>query len=122
MMTKEEILKLVHEIETPEIRAGETHRFKNIWIVVTERRMFCRQYYFSENSWYTTFLKDPGGYIKCDDTIIKVKGVIPKDLDEINPKVNDAYIEKYTKSPFPGIARKITGPNYMERTMELIPV
>ena len=39
MMTKEEILKLVHEIETPQIRAGETHRFKNIWIVVTEGRM-----------------------------------------------------------------------------------
>ena len=121
-MKKEEVLWLANETEMPQIRAGETHRFNDIWIVVAEGRLFCRQYAFGERSWYHAFQENPDGTIKCGDAVIEVKGVIPDDLDEINPKVNEAYLEKYTKSRYPEIARQMTGPRYMERTMELIPI
>ncbi|PWJ44372.1 DUF2255 family protein [Sediminitomix flava] len=123
-MTKDEILKLVDETKTPQIRAGETHSFNDIWMVVVDGRIFCRQYSFSERSWYSSFLSDSKGAIKCDDKIIEVNGIIPKDLDEINEEVNKAYIEKYDNrlNHYPQIAHQMTGEKYMAKTMELIPI
>ncbi|WP_010518581.1 DUF2255 family protein [Croceivirga radicis] len=123
-MTKSEIIKLVNNTQTPQIKAGEMHRFNDIWMVIVDNRIFCRQYAFGERSWYTTFLEDSKGYIKCGDQIIKVKGIVPEDLDAINAQVNEAYIEKYETrlNHYPQIAHKMTGERFMERTMELIPV
>ena len=115
-MNKEELLKLVDEREYHQLRAGETHRFIDISIVVAEGRMFCRQYSFSKRSWYHAFQKDSNGAIKCGDVVIKTKGVIPADLEAINPKVNEAYLKKYGD-----LASMMLGPQYMASTMELIP-
>lgn len=116
-MNKEQVLKLVKETEYQKIRAGETHRFIDTSIVVAEDRLFVRQYSFRKRSWYTAFLDDPNGAIKCGDTVIKVQGVVPTDLDEINPKINEAYLEKYGHA-----AQMMTGARHMASTMELIPV
>ena len=123
-MTKDEIIKLVDATENPLIKAGEKHRFNYIWIVVVENRMFCSQYDFSKNSWYSTFLKEPKGYIKCNDTIIKVNGINPKDLDDINDRINDAYIEKHAKrfTKMSHYAYQMVETPRMKRTMELIPI
>lgn len=121
-MTKEEIIQQIHETKTCQIKAGETHRFNDIWLVVAEGRIFCRQYSFSERSWRTEFLKNPDGYIKCGELICKVKAIIPEDLETINPKVNEAYIEKYVErlNYYPQIAREATGEKFQKSTMELI--
>ena len=121
-MTKKEISDLVYNTETPQIKAGETHRFNDIWIVVVDGRLFCRQYSFGTKSWYHAFLEDSNGYIKCRNTITKIEALIPNDLEEINPKVNEAYLDKYANkfTTYPDIAQKMTGIRYMEKTMELI--
>lgn len=116
-MTKEEILKLVNSREYHKLRAGETHRFIDISIVVAEGRLFVRQYSFSKRSWYHAFQEDPNGAIKCGNVVIKIKGVIPADLETINPKVNEAYLEKYGNR-----ASMTLGTQYMASTLELIPV
>ena len=123
-MTKNEILKLADNTETPQIRAGETHRFNDIWIVVTDGRLFCRQYSHGKKSWYHAFLSNPKGAIKCGNTVVEIKGVVPDDLDSINSSVNAAYIEKYEKrlNHYPDIAHLMTGERFMKTTMELIPV
>ena len=123
-MTKKEIITLVHETENPLIKAGEKHSFNYIWIVVTDERIFCRQYDFSERSWYSTFKKNPNGYIKCGDIIIKINGVIPEDLDKLNNKINSAYIDKYANKfkTYPKIAHQMTESRFMAKTMELIPI
>ena len=123
-MTKEEIIRLVNDTENPLIKAGEKHNFNYIWIVVTEGRLFCRQYDFSERSWYSTFLNNPNGYIKCGDTIIKVKGIIPKDLNQINHNINKSYIEKYANrfNSMSHYAIEMTEARFMEKTIELIPI
>ncbi|MEM7297046.1 MAG: hypothetical protein AAF391_02140, partial [Bacteroidota bacterium] len=69
-MTLQEILELVDSHQYHQIRAGEEHRFIDISIVVAERRMFCRQYSFSNRSWYHTFQDAPNGAIKCGQTVI----------------------------------------------------
>lgn len=123
-MTKNEILELVQNTENSLIKAGENHRFNYIWIVIAEERLFCRQYDFSERSWYSTFQKSSNGYIKCGDTILKVRGVIPKDLDKLNNKINLAYIDKYANKfkTYPKIAHQMTESRFMAKTMELIPI
>ncbi|PWJ44440.1 DUF2255 family protein [Sediminitomix flava] len=123
-MTKNEILNLVHETKTPQIKAGEIHRFNDIWLVVAYNRIFCRQYAFAERSWYTSFQNDPKGHIKCGQIEIRVKGIIPDDLEALGEEINRAYIEKYDTrlNHYPEIAHKMTGKRFMERTMELVPV
>ena len=116
-ITKEEILKLVNSREYHKLRAGETHRFIDISIVVAEGRLFVRQYSFSKRSWYHAFQEDLNGAIKCGDVVIKIKGVIPADLETINPKVNDTYLKKYGE-----LASMMLGPQYMDSTLELIPI
>lgn len=83
--------KRVRAKKVHQIRAGKSHRFIDITIVETEGRYFVRQYKFGEKSWYDAFLRDSDGEMKIGDTVIPIDGVVPVDLDEINPKVNWAY-------------------------------
>lgn len=118
-----DVLRLAKATELPQIRAGNTHAFNDIWIVVAQGRLFCRQYDFSERSWYTAFLNDPAGAVKFGETVVEVRGVVPADLDAINPAVNQAYIDKYDgNADYPTIAREMTGSRFMARTMELVPM
>lgn len=81
--------KYVHQI-----RAGKKHRFIDITIIEAEGRFFVRQYKFAKKSWYHAFLKDSEGEMKIGETIVPIDGVVPHDLDKINPKINWAYHKK----------------------------
>jgi len=76
-----------------QIRCGD-HRFIDIAIVAAGGRFFVRQYKFGGRSWYHAFLKNADGAMKLGDAIMPIDGVVPKDLDEINPKVTKAYFRK----------------------------
>lgn len=123
-MDLKDVLHLVETTETPQIRAGSTHHFNDIWMVVADSRIFCRQYSFGEHSWYDLFLKDPQGAIRCGEVVIPIEAHVPADLDAIGSMVNAAYLEKYAKrfTSYPEIAKEMTGPRFMARTMELRPV
>ena len=54
------------------IRAGTTHRFIGIWVVVVEGRVFVRSWSVKARSWYRAFLKDPRGFIQVGDRTIPV--------------------------------------------------
>ena len=121
-LSPSDVLQLAQETDLPQIRAGSSHAFNDIWIVVAEGRLFCRQYDFSERSWYTAFLDDPAGAAKFGETVVEVRGVVPEDLDAINPAINQAYLDKYDEhADYPTIAREMTGARFMQRTMELVP-
>lgn len=59
--------------------------------MVAEGRFFVRQYKFGKRSWCHAFLEHPEGAMKIGSTVVEIDGVVPKDLNEINPKVNKAY-------------------------------
>ncbi|PWJ40011.1 hypothetical protein [Sediminitomix flava] len=92
-MDTQEIAKLVNSRWTHQIRGGD-HRFIDISIVEAEGRFFVRQYKFGKRSWREAFLENSDGAMKIGDKIFNVDGVVPKDLDEVNPKVNKAYFKK----------------------------
>lgn len=93
-MNIEKIAKLIKSRWVHQIRCGETHRFVGITIVEAGGRFFVRQYKFGRESWYHAFLDNPDGAIKVKNVIIPIRGVVPKDLEEINPRVNRAYFRK----------------------------
>ena len=94
-MDLKEISKLVNSKYVHQIRAGEKHGFIDITIIEAEGRFFVRQYKFGKKSWRDAFLKDSKGEMKLGDKVFKVDGVVPSDLDEINPKLNWAYHKKF---------------------------
>jgi len=85
-MTIQEISKLIKPRWAHQVRAGEKHRFVDITIVEADGRFFVRQYKFGKRSWYHAFLENPDSAIKIKDIVIPIIGVVPKDLDEINPE------------------------------------
>lgn len=92
-MTTQEIAKHINSSNVDQIRCGD-HRFVDITIVEAEGRFFVRQYKFGKRSWYHAFLENPDGAMKLGDTVISIDGAVPSDLEEINPKVTQAYIDK----------------------------
>ena len=116
-MTKDEIIQKINNIKVCQIKVGETHGFRDIWVVVAEGRLFCRQYSFSKNSWRNALLENEKAYIKVDGNIVEISGKIPEDLDAIMQKVNEAYIEKYVHrlNYYPDIAKQAA---YIEKHQE----
>ena len=94
MNTINEISKLVEANNVLQIRSGDKHRFVDITIVEAEGRFFVRQYKFGARSWYHAFLEEPNGAIKHGEAIFPVKGVVPEDLEQINPAVTKAFLKK----------------------------
>lgn len=95
MKTIEQISSLVNGYQVHQIRSGQIHRFVDISIIEVQGRFFVRQYKFGKNSWYSAFLREPHGEMKCGETIIPIMGVKPADLDVINKSVTRGFWKKY---------------------------
>lgn len=113
-MTKHEIVQKINITKVCQIKVGETHGFRDIWVVVADGRLFCRQYSFSKNSWRNALLENENAYLRVDGNIVKISGKVPDDFDEILEKVNEAYIEKYVErlNYYPEIAKQAA---YLEK-------
>lgn len=118
-MTIKQIEKLVKSKWVHQIRCGD-HRFIDITIVSAEGRFFVRQYKFGARSWYHAFLKNPNGAMKIGDVEIPIDGVVPKDLETINPKVNKAYFRKMF-IVYPLMRLTYNRKKHESSTLELIP-
>ncbi|WP_312343438.1 DUF2255 family protein [Chryseobacterium binzhouense] len=121
-MTKDEIIQKISNTRVCQIKVGETHGFRDIWVVVAEGRLFCRQYSFSKNNWRNALLENEKAYLKVDGNIVKISGKIPEDLDTIMQKVNEAYIEKYVHrlNYYPEIAQQAANlEKHQKSTVEL---
>lgn len=119
-MTLEQLSKLVASLRVHQIRAGHTHRFIDISIVEVDGRFFVRQYQFGSRSWRDAFLADPSGDMKCGETVVQVLGVVPDDLDAINPRVTKAFHRKYPVI-YPAMRLGFSTKQHEASTIELIP-
>ncbi|OEK04624.1 hypothetical protein [Roseivirga misakiensis] len=118
-MTIQEIAKEVNKRWVHQIRCGD-HRFIDITIVETEGRFFVRQYKFGKRSWYHAFLDSSDGAMKAGEMVVPINGVVPKDLDEINRKVNKAYFKKLNII-YPLMRLTYNRKKHEASTLELIP-
>lgn len=103
------------------IRAGsERTDFLEIWMVIVQNRIFARSWGLAERSWYTTFLKNPVGQIKCADAIYDINAGIPEDINLLTEEINQAYLTKYNVGQNRKYAMGIIEEKHIEKTMEFI--
>lgn len=119
-MNIKDIEKKVKRQKVHQIRAGRKHCFVDITIVSTEGRFFVRQYKFGQKSWYDAFLKDADGQMKIGDIVIDIDGVVPSDLESINPKINKAY-KKLLGLIYPAMRLTYNTKKHEASTIELVP-
>lgn len=104
-----------------EIKGGmERPAFLPIWMVNVNGRLFSRSWNKSEKSWFTEFLRTGRGQIKYGDKIVNVSGQKIDSEDEINKKIDAAYLQKYTQPENIPYAKGITQPEYANYTMEFM--
>lgn len=117
-------LKCISETQITSIRAGkDREKFTGIWMVVVKDRVFGRSYYGAERSWFTGFLNEGKGEIKCGKEIVPVKGLKPADLKTITAAINKAYEKKYlVKAYNKKWVDGLCEPERVARTMEFISV
>lgn len=121
-MNTPDIISYINSNNLVGIRGGSKPRdFLNIWMVVVAGRIFARSWSMSERSWYTAFLAEETGAIKCGETEVAVRGIIPADIETLGPMINQAYLQKYTSEHNRPYARGIVQPEHMAKTLELIP-
>lgn len=118
-MTLTELEQLVQKKKVHQIKCGD-HRFIDITIVATEGRFFVRQYKFGKKSWRDAFLVNSSGQMKIGTTIIEINGVVPSDLETVNPKVNKAY-RKLLGLIYPAMRLTYDIKKHEASTLELIP-
>ena len=92
-----ELADLVNRTRLHEIRAGYEHRFIRLMFVTVGDRVFCRRYQYTEPSWHSVFLSEPGGQIRLDGTVADIAAAVPQDMGVIIPQVDQAYADALRK-------------------------
>ena len=101
------------------LKAGTTREtFIEIWMVVVNDRIFARSWGFAEKSWYTAFLLEPFGQLKCGDVLFRIKAKIPEDLNAVTAAINEAYLKKYNHGANIPYAEGIIKQQHIDKTME----
>jgi hypothetical protein len=120
-MKKEIALDYIKNNNLIGIKAGfDRPTFLDIWMVVVDERIFARSWGIAENSWYSTFLQNPYGQIKCGEIIFNIQAVIPTDKEVITEKINIAYLTKYNSGHNIEYAKGIVQEMHIDKTMEFI--
>ena len=118
-MDRKELAKRVMASPVHQVRSGFTHRFIDITMVAVEERIFIRPYMFGRNGWYDAFLQTPEGEMKIGNDVIRIEGRIPTDLEEINPKVTNAY-HKLLPGTYEQMRKSYDTDKHESMTLELI--
>lgn len=103
------------------IRAGKTHRFIGIWVVVVGNRVFVRSWDARPHGWNSTFLKYPRGTIKVRSRHVPVRAVRVRS-DRMKNAVSRAYAGKYRSPGSLQYVRGFRSPKRKNTTLELTPL
>lgn len=103
------------------IRAGTSHRFIGIWVVVVEDRVFVRSWSIKPRSWYRVFREEPRGAISVDGREIAVRARFPKS-ERLLEEISRAYLQKYNTPGSVKYARDLGGERSRATTTELVPL
>jgi hypothetical protein len=102
------------------LRAGETHRFVPVWVVVVDGRVLVRSWNDRPDGWYRAFLRERRGAIRLDSREIAVRAV-PVRGSRIDAGAERAYGEKYTTKANRVYVRGFATGRRRAHTLELLP-
>ena len=104
------------------IRAGakSDHKFRGVWPIVVDGRLFARSWTSTKGGWYRTFLEDPLGVIQIGDREVRIRAIrVPS--ERLRDKIEDAYAEKYATKASQKYVRGFRTPRRRDTTTEFVP-
>ena len=102
------------------IRAGRTHRFIGIWMVVVEGRLFVRSWGVTPDGWYRRLLTDRRGFVRLGGRTVPVSAV-PTRSARLRDAIDRAYLRKYSAAGALKYARDLARQKSRATTTELRP-
>ena len=104
------------------IRAGakSDHKFRGVWPIVVDGRLFARSWTQGRGGWFQTFLEDPLGVIQVGDREVRVRAIRVKG-ERIRDKIEDAYAEKYDTKASQKYVRGFRSARRRDTTTEFVP-
>jgi hypothetical protein len=102
------------------LRAGDTHRFTPVWVVVVGGRVLVRSWNDKPDGWYRAFLRERSGAIRLDEREVAVRAVPVRGLRR-NVGAERAYAEKYTTKANQAYVRGFATGSRRAHTLELLP-
>ena len=104
------------------IRAGakSDHKFRGVWPIVVDGRLFARSWTLTRGGWYRTFLEDPLGVIQVADREVRIRAIRVKS-ERLRDKIEDAYAEKYPTKASQKYVRGFRMPRRRDTTTEFVP-
>ena len=102
------------------VRAGATHRFTGVWVVVVEGRPFVRSWNDKPTGWFRAFRREPGGAVQLGDRELPVRTAIVRNA-RIRDAVTAAYAAKYTTKASKKWVDGFREPSRLLTTLELCP-
>jgi hypothetical protein len=102
------------------LRAGDTHRFIPVWVVVVGGRVLVRSWNDKPDGWYRAFRRERAGAIRLGEREIAVRAVPVRGL-RLNAAAERAYGEKYTTRANRPYVRGFATERRRAHTLELQP-
>lgn len=102
------------------VRAGSTHRFTGVWVVVVGDRPFVRSWNDKPTGWFRAFRKNPDGAVQIDGRELPVRASVVG-RGRVRDAVTTAYAEKYNTKASKKWVEGLHAPARVLTTLELLP-
>ena len=113
-------LKAIDGIKYFRIRAGDDHRFINIWVVTTDGRVFVRPWNDKADGWYREFLSSKRGAVEVKGKTVEVRAA-RRSAERLLNAIDAAYAAKYTTKPNQKYVKGFATRRRRATTLELLP-
>ena len=102
------------------LRAGASHRFIAVWVVVVGDRVLVRSWNDKPAGWYRAFRKEKRGAIRVAEREVVVRA-LPVRSARLNDGADRAYAEKYTTKANQPYVRGLATARRKATSLELLP-
>ncbi|HSE25712.1 MAG TPA: DUF2255 family protein [Pyrinomonadaceae bacterium] len=117
---KVDVVEAARAAKIAGVRAGSTHRYTGVWIVVVEGRLFVRSWNDKPTGWFRAFQNEPNGELQVGQLEIPVLGKNVRSA-RIRDAVTQAYAEKYNTKGSQKWVKGFGEPQRLVNTLEFVP-
>lgn len=102
------------------VRAGSSHRYTGVWVVVVEGRVFVRSWNDKPTGWYRAFRAEPRGSLQAGEREWAVRAR-PTRSPRLREAVTQAFAAKYPTKASQKWVLGFAEPQRMATTLEFVP-
>lgn len=114
------VLQALRQARIIGVRAGSTHRYTGVWVVVVEGRAFVRSWNDKPTGWYRAFRAEPAGSVEVAEQEVAVRARHTRS-PRLREAISRAFAEKYPTKASQKWVEGFTEPHRLATTLELVP-